>query len=69
MPVRQADILKMNADLGCVCLVIFYGFYHGKSPLNYHLGEYVWNFFQPLEANLRDGRGSTFWMFLSPASS
>ena len=20
--------------------VIFYGFYHGKSPLNHHLGEY-----------------------------
>ena len=23
--------------LGFVCLVIFYGLYHGKSPLNYHL--------------------------------
>ena len=23
----------------------FYGSYHGKSPLNHHLGEYFWNFF------------------------
>ncbi len=25
---------------------IFYGLYHGKSPSNHHVGEYVWNFFQ-----------------------
>ena len=24
-----------------------YGFYHGKSPLYHHLGEYLSNFFQP----------------------
>ena len=32
--------------LGFVELVIFYGFCQGKSPSNYHLGEYFWNFFQ-----------------------
>ena len=31
----------------------FFTFYHGKSPLNHHLGEYFWNFFQPPEGNLR----------------
>ena len=25
--------------------VIFLAFYHGKSPVNHNLGEYVWNFF------------------------
>ena len=39
--------LKINAFhcvslglLGFVCLVFFYGLYHGKSPSNHHLGEY-----------------------------
>ena len=32
---------------------MFYGLYHGNSPSNHHLGEYVFNFILPSQANLR----------------
>ncbi len=35
-----------NAAVTCLLKVFFYGFYHGKSQFNHHLGEYVSTFFQ-----------------------
>ena len=34
--------------------VFFFTLYHGKSPSNYHLGEYFWNFFQASNKQIQD---------------
>ena len=57
--VAEIFSVPMDGKLGFnVSWVIFYGFYHGKSPWttnNHHFGEYIWNlFFQPPVANLSE---------------
>ena len=46
----QNDLPIHIPDIPCVCSRWFFTFYHGKSPLNHHVGN---NFSQPPWANLR----------------
>ena len=58
----------VDSQLGFVLLVIFHGFYHGKSPpRNHHLGEYMSLcfpsiFFKQIYARVSPKSTLTFWL-------
>ena len=49
------SLILIDISMSWICLRWFFPFYHGKSLLNHHLGEYFWNFFQALKMQIQDG--------------
>ena len=50
----RESLILIDISMSWICLRWFFPFYHGKSLLHHHLGEYFRNFFQALKKQIQD---------------